>query len=53
MTDPDSWYSQDAFWETFGPILFTQERRANAQDEVARIVKLLAIDGPARILDLC
>lgn len=53
MTDPDSWYSQDAFWETFGPILFTQERWASALDEVAKIVKLLAIDGPARILDLC
>lgn len=53
MTDPDSWHSQDAFWERFGPILFTQERQAIAQDEVAKIVALLPIVGPARILDLC
>jgi len=53
MSIEDSWHNQDAFWELLAPVLFTQQRQASAQDEVDKIVKLLPIEGQARILDLC
>lgn len=53
MSNSDSWHSQDAFWELFESILFNSQRLASARDEVDRIVRLLGLDGPARILDLC
>jgi SAM-dependent methyltransferase len=53
MSNQDSWHSQDAFWELFEPILFNQQRQSGTQEEVEKIVKLLQIEGKARILDLC
>ena len=53
MSSQDAWHSQDAFWELFGPILFNQQRQASTPEEVDKIIKLLQIEGPARILDLC
>lgn len=53
MNYQDAWHSQDAFWELFEPVLFNRQRQASAQEEVEKIVKLLQIEGPAGILDLC
>jgi SAM-dependent methyltransferase len=52
MTDPDSWHSQNAFWETFEPLLFNQQRLASAPEQVQKIEKLLEIKPGARVLDL-
>jgi SAM-dependent methyltransferase len=53
MTDQDSWYNQDAFWELFEPLLFNQRRQSLAKEQVNKIQKLLQIDKSAPILDLC
>lgn len=53
MSNSESWHSQDAFWELFEPVLFNQQRLAGAGEEVDKIVKLLGLDVPSRILDLC
>ena len=53
MSDQDSWHSQDAFWELFEPILFNQQRLSSTPEEVDKIVKLLQIEGQAKLLDLC
>jgi len=52
MTDQSSWHSQDAFWETFEPLLFSQQRLSSAREQVEKIEKLLQIQADARILDL-
>lgn len=52
MKHPESWHNQDTFWELFGPILFDPSRRASAPGEVEKIVTLLPVARPARILDL-
>ena len=53
MSNQDSWHSQDAFWELFEPVLFNQQRQSSTPEEVEKIVKLLQIEGQAKILDLC
>ena len=53
MHDQDSWHGQDAFWELFEPVLFSQQRQLSAIAEVEKIEKLLRIGEQARILDLC
>jgi SAM-dependent methyltransferase len=53
MNNQDLWHSQDAFWELFGPVLFSQQRQLSALAEVDKIEKLLEIEEKARILDLC
>ncbi len=53
MSHQDSWYSQDAFWELFEPVLFNQRRQASAPEEVEKIIKLLQMQERAKILDLC
>ena len=53
MSDQTSWHNQDAFWEMVEPILFNQQRLSSAPEEVDKIIKLLQIEKPARILDLC
>ncbi len=53
MSTQDSWHGQDAFWELFEPVLFNPQRQASTPEEVDKIVKLLRMEGHARILDLC
>lgn len=52
MNNQDAWHSQDAFWEVVEPVLFNDKRLSNAREEVDKIVKLLGLEGGARILDL-
>lgn len=53
MSKQDSWYDQDAFWEVLGPVLFNPQRQSSTPEEVEKIVRLLQIEGKAKILDLC
>ena len=41
MSDQDSWYSQDAFWEMMEPALFNQQR---LQDQASTLAELLHAD---------
>ena len=47
------WYEQDNFWETAGPVLYSQRRWANTPDEIDKIISLLKIEQGGHILDLC
>ena len=53
MQQTKPWHEDDAFWETWGPIMFSQQRLADATSEVDKIIQLLAITPGAYILDLC
>ncbi|MGA2439675.1 MAG: class I SAM-dependent methyltransferase [Tepidisphaeraceae bacterium] len=47
------WHSDDQFWKTYGPWMFTEKRWANAPGEVDSILKLLSPAPQGAILDLC
>ena len=46
------WHEDDAFWETWGPILFNRQRLANAVPQVEGVISLTGIKPGAHILDL-
>ena len=48
-----SWYRDDHFWKVVEPILFGAQRVANAATEVDQLTKLLQLESPAKVLDLC
>ncbi len=48
-----AWHEDDAFWQTFGPYLFTDERLELARSEADSLIKLLKLDPGAKLLDLC
>jgi cyclopropane fatty-acyl-phospholipid synthase-like methyltransferase len=48
-----TWYQDASFWKTFESTIFNQERLDAAGEEVDRIIKLLALEKGAKILDLC
>jgi len=47
------WHEDDTFWETWGPVMFSQQRLADSPAEVEKIVSLLGLRPGARVLDLC
>jgi hypothetical protein len=47
------WHEDNRFWQTLGPILFSEPRIQNAAMEVGRIAKLLHLRRGAHVLDLC
>ena len=53
MQQSKPWHEDDSFWEMWGPIMFSEQRLEDAQEEVERIVSLLGIKPRAHILDLC
>jgi len=53
MKQDKPWHEDDAFWETWGGVMFGPERIAVAVDEVDKIVTLLNIKPGGRVLDLC
>jgi SAM-dependent methyltransferase len=53
MTNLRSWYEDDAFWSTWGPILFSERRKADAVGQVDRILSLTGFQPKAPVLDLC
>jgi SAM-dependent methyltransferase len=46
------WCENDGFWEDVAPVLFTDERRKSAADEVEQVAKLVKFPSGASILDL-
>lgn len=52
MPESKPWHEDDFFWETWGPVMFTQQRLADAVEQVANIISLLGIKPGAHILDL-
>ena len=47
------WHEDDTFWETWGSVMFSQQRLADSPAEVEKIVSLLGLRPGARVLDLC
>ena len=53
MEKAKPWHEDDVFWETWGPVMFTQQRLADSPAEVEGIISLLGIKPGAPVLDLC
>jgi SAM-dependent methyltransferase len=53
MKDTKPWHEDDAFWEKWGPQMFTPQKIADATEEITKIIKLLNIQPGSSILDLC
>jgi SAM-dependent methyltransferase len=47
------WHEDDSFWETWGPLMFTQEKIAAAKDEMKMVIALTELKPGASVLDLC
>lgn len=47
------WHEDDSLWETWGPLIFSPQKIADAVEEVTKIIKLLNIQSGSSILDLC
>lgn len=53
MREAKPWHEDDSFWETWGPLMFTPQKIADAVEEVIKVIKLLDIQPGSSILDLC
>lgn len=53
MTETRPWYEDDSFWLTWGPMMFTPMRVADATRQIDQILSLAAIPAGAHVLDLC
>ena len=53
MGDVRPWHEEDSFWETVGPVLFTERRWEDAPREVDAMVTLLGLSPGPSVLDLC
>lgn len=47
------WHEDDSFWETWGPLMFTPEKIADAKDEMEKVVALTELKPGSSVLDLC
>ncbi len=50
---PEPWFSDEWFWETYGPLMFDPQRMAETPSEVDAIIKMTGLDGKARLMDCC
>jgi SAM-dependent methyltransferase len=46
------WYEDDPFWETFAPVLFSEEHWQRSPHEVDAVLALAGTEPGARVLDL-
>jgi SAM-dependent methyltransferase len=53
MDNTRSWHENDAFWETFGPVMFTPGRIAVAKEEMEKVIALTELEPGTSVLDLC
>ncbi len=53
MDKTKTWHEDDTFWETWGPLMFTQEKIAAAKDEMEKVIALTGLKPGASVLDLC
>jgi len=49
----EPWFSDEWFWQTYGAIMFDEERLSRTSDEVDRILKLTGLSPESEILDCC
>lgn len=49
----DAWHDNDAFWETFYPVMFHAGRWEAAEAEAAEAASLIGLPKGARLLDFC
>ena len=52
MHESRPWHEDDTFWETWGPVMFTDQRLADAVEQVENVISLLGIKPGAHVLDL-
>jgi SAM-dependent methyltransferase len=52
MNNKKPWHDDDELWETVEPLLFHTEQMERAPEEVDRIISLLELEPPLKILDL-
>lgn len=53
MRELKQWYQDDHFWKVVEPILFGAKHVGSAAAEVDHLAKLLHLESPAQVLDLC
>ncbi len=53
MRELKRWYEDDHFWKACEPIMFGENRWAQAAVQVDQLSKLLSLQTPASVLDLC
>lgn len=53
MKDVKPWHEDEAFWKTWGPFMFSEQRMANTPVETDGIISLMCIKPGAHVLDLC
>jgi SAM-dependent methyltransferase len=53
MDKKKPWHEDDSFWETWGQLMFTPEKIADAKDEMEKVVALSELEPGASVLDLC
>lgn len=49
----EEWYENEEFWKTFQEDMFEEENMEKAPEEIEKIEKLLEIEPPQKVLDLC
>jgi 2-polyprenyl-3-methyl-5-hydroxy-6-metoxy-1,4-benzoquinol methylase len=47
------WHEEDEFWDSFGQVMFDEQRRALAPAEVQRLIGLLGLRPGQHVCDLC
>jgi SAM-dependent methyltransferase len=53
MTEPKTWFEDEEFWHIWGPMMFSEQRIANATFEINQVLALAGIPRRACVLDLC
>jgi SAM-dependent methyltransferase len=49
----EPWFSDEWFWETYGPLMFDEIRLSDTPAEAEGIIRLTGLDAKAEILDCC
>ncbi len=49
----EPWFSDEWFWETYGPLMFDENRLSETAGEVDGIIRLAELPEKAEILDCC
>lgn len=53
MTKKDNWYSDEWFWETYGPIMFDELRMKRTPYEAESLFELCSLSDGSSVLDCC
>ncbi|OQY34248.1 MAG: hypothetical protein B6241_05525, partial [Spirochaetaceae bacterium 4572_59] len=49
----EPWFSDEWFWETYGPLMFDEKRLSETPSEVDGIIRLAGLEDKSEILDCC